>query len=47
MSMEDDKKDLIVQVKEERLVYINDGNLFRPITAEELAQLKKQKEGVR
>ena len=42
----DDKKDLIVQVKEERLVYINDGNLFRPITAEELAQLK-QKEGVR
>ena len=41
----DDKKDLLVQVKDERLVYINDGTNFRPITAEELAQLKQQEGG--
>jgi hypothetical protein len=41
----DDKKDLLVQVKEERLVYINDGAAFRPITAEELAKLKQQEGG--
>lgn len=41
----DDKKDLIVQVKDERLVYINDGAAFRPITAEELARLKQQEGG--
>lgn len=38
----DDKPDLTVQVKDERLVYINDGNAFRPITNDELAQLKQQ-----
>ena len=38
----DDKPDLTVQVKDERLVYINDGNAFRPITTEELAQVKQQ-----
>ena len=42
----DDKPDLTVQVKDERLVYINDGTAFRPITGEELAQLR-QKEGAR
>ena len=41
----DELKDLLVQVKEERLVYINDGTNFRPITAEELAQLKQQEGG--
>lgn len=41
----DDKKDLLVQVKDERLVYINDGAAFRPITAEELARLKQQEGG--
>jgi hypothetical protein len=34
-----------VQVKDERLVYINDGTNFRPITAEELAQIKQQEGG--
>ena len=38
----DGKPDLTVQVKDERLVYINDGAAFRPITAEELAQVKQQ-----
>jgi hypothetical protein len=38
----DGKPDLTVQVKDERLVYINDGATFRPITAEELAQVKQQ-----
>jgi len=38
----DDKPDLTVQVKDERLVYINDGNAFRPITNDELAHLKQQ-----
>lgn len=38
----DDKPDLTVQVKDERLVYINDGNAFRPITSDELARLKQQ-----
>ena len=38
----DDKPDLTVQVKDERLVYINDGAAFRPITAEELAQLQQR-----
>lgn len=42
----DDKPDLTVHVKDERLVYINDGAAFRPITTEELNQLKA-KEGVR
>lgn len=41
----DDKKDLLVQVKDERLVYINDGAAFRPITADELAKLKQQEGG--
>ena len=41
----DEKKDLLVQVKDERLVYINDGTNFRPITAEELAQIKQQEGG--
>jgi hypothetical protein len=41
----DGKADLTVQVKDERLVYINDGAAFRPITAEELAQLKQQEGG--
>jgi hypothetical protein len=41
----DDKPDLIVQVKDERLVYINDGNGFRPITADELARLKQTEGG--
>jgi hypothetical protein len=41
----DDQKDLLVQVKDERLVYINDGTNFRPITADELAQLKQQEGG--
>jgi hypothetical protein len=41
----DEKKDLLVQVKDERLVYINDGTNFRPITAEELAALKQQEGG--
>jgi hypothetical protein len=41
----DDKPDLTVAVKDERLVYINDGAAFRPITAEELAQLKAQEGG--
>lgn len=41
----DDKKDLLVQVKDERLVYINDGAAFRPITADELARLKQQEGG--
>jgi hypothetical protein len=43
----DGKADLLVQVKDERLVYVNDGAAFRPITAEELAQLKQQEEGGR
>lgn len=38
----DDKPDLTVQVKDERLAYINDGTAFRPITTEELARLKQQ-----
>lgn len=38
----DDKPDLTVQVKDERLVYINDGTTFRPITSDELAHLKQQ-----
>ncbi len=38
----DEKPDLTVQVKDERLVYINDGAEFRPITAEELAQLQQR-----
>ncbi len=38
----DDKPDLTVQVKDERLVYINDGSAFRPITNDELAHLKQQ-----
>lgn len=38
----DDKPDLTVQVKDERLVYLNDGNVFRPITADELARIKQQ-----
>jgi hypothetical protein len=42
----DDKPDLTVQVKDERLIYINDGTAFRPITSEELAQVR-QKEGAR
>ena len=41
----DNKPDLIVQVKDERLVYINDGNGFRPITADELAHLKQTEGG--
>jgi hypothetical protein len=41
----DGKADLLVQVKDERLVYINDGAAFRPITTEELAQLKQQEGG--
>mgnify|MGYP001060211205 CR=1 FL=1 len=41
----DGKVDLLVQVKDERLVYINDGAAFRPITAEELAQLNLQEGG--
>jgi hypothetical protein len=42
----DDKPDLTVRVKDERLVYMNENGGFRPITAEELAQLK-MKEGDR
>ena len=42
----DTKPDLIVRVKDERLVYMNENGGFRPITAEELAQLKT-KEGDR
>ena len=38
----DTKPDLTVQVKDERLVYVNDGAAFRPITAEELALVKQQ-----
>lgn len=38
----DTKPDLTVQVKDERLVYLNDGAAFRPITAEELALVKQQ-----
>ncbi len=38
----DNKPDLTVQVKDERLVYINEGAAFRPITAEELAVVKQQ-----
>ena len=42
----DEKPDLTVRVKDERLVYMNENGGFRPITAEELAQLKT-KEGDR
>lgn len=41
----DGKRDFTVQVKDVRLAYINDGTTFRPITTEELAQLKQQEGG--
>ena len=37
----DGKPDLIVDVKNEELVYINDKNTFRPITADEKARIEK------
>jgi hypothetical protein len=44
----DEAPDLIVQVKDERLVYLNEDGAFRPVTAEELAQLQaKEREGRR
>jgi len=41
----DDKPDLTVHVKDERLVYINENGGFRPITADELAQIKSTEGG--
>ncbi|HET8629054.1 MAG TPA: VCBS repeat-containing protein [Thermomicrobiales bacterium] len=41
----DGKPDLIAQVRDERLVYINDNGAFRPITSDELARLKSQEGG--
>lgn len=41
----DDKPDLIVRVKDERLVYINENDTFRPVTTEELAEIKEREGG--
>lgn len=41
----DDKPDLIVQVKDERLIYINENGAFRPVTTEELARVKEREGG--
>lgn len=41
----DDKPDLIVQVKDDRLVYINENSAFRPVTTEELVQIQAREGG--
>ncbi|HEX5501908.1 MAG TPA: VCBS repeat-containing protein [Thermomicrobiales bacterium] len=41
----DGKPDLIAQVKDDRLVYINDNGAFRPITQDELTRLKSREGG--